>query len=118
MTKMKRFLLTLTLISFLAVTAAFPVAVLARHEIGHIEPVPATLDIFVVLNRVVNFLFTVLLIVAAVAIVIAAYYFVAAAGDPERVAKARQFVIYALVGVAVALAARGLVLLAERLVVP
>lgn len=119
MTKMKRFLLTATLIGFLAVAAAVPAAdVLARHTVGHIETVPGDIDILVVLNRVVNVLFTVLLVVAAVSIVIAGFYFVTAAGDPERVGKARQFVIFALIGVAIALAARGLVLLAERLVQP
>lgn len=116
---MKRIVLAITLISVLAAALATPVTVaLARHIIDHIENVPADLDIFLVINRVVNFLFTLLLLIAAVCIVIAAFYFVTAAGDPERVGKARQFVIFALVGVAVALASRGLVLLAERLVVP
>lgn len=74
-----------------------------------------TLDVMVVLNRIVDWLFTILLVIAAIAIVIAAYYFVTAAGDPERAGKARQFVIYALVGVLVAFLARGLVVLVERI---
>ncbi len=68
------------------------------------------------LSNVVNWLFTILLIVAAIFIVIAAYYFVTAGGNPETVSKARNFVLYALIGVAVAVAARGLVALARSII--
>jgi hypothetical protein len=68
------------------------------------------------LSNVVNWLFTILLIVAAIFIVIAAYYFVTASGNPESVSRARNFVMYALIGVAVAVAARGLVALARSII--
>jgi len=77
---------------------------------------PASLDIMVVLDRIVDWLFTILLVVAAIFIIIAAYYFVTASGNPETVGKARNFVLYALVGVGVAVASRGLVLLIQTIV--
>ena len=50
------------------------------------------------------------------ALIIAGFYFITAQGDPDRLSKARNMVLWALVGVLVAFAARGLVLLIERVV--
>ena len=63
------------------------------------------------LESLVDWLFTILLIIAVIFLVIAAFSFVTASGDPDKVGKARRFVLYALIGVAVAVAARGLVAL-------
>jgi len=104
---MKKILLTAVLISLLVVPA---VNVLAQ------ESPPADLDVMEVLERIVDWLFTILLVVAAIFIVVAAYYFVTATGNPETVSKARNFVMYALIGVAVAVASRGLVVLVRRIV--
>jgi len=104
---MKKILLTAVLISLLVVPA---VNVLAQ------EFSPADLDVMEVLERIVDWLFTILLVVAAIFIVVAAYYFVTATGNPETVSKARNFVLYALIGVAVAVASRGLVALVRRIV--
>lgn len=62
-----------------------------------------------VIVRVMNWLFTILLIIAAIFIIVAAYFFVTASGDPDKTKRARDFVLYALIGVLVAFAARGLV---------
>ncbi len=81
-----------------------------------IAAVPATaptLVIMTVLNNIVNWLFSILLIVAAIFIIVAAYFFVTAMGDTDKVATARMFVLYALIGVLVAFCARGLVALVE-----
>jgi hypothetical protein len=63
------------------------------------------------LDNLFNGLFIVLLVVAAISILIAGVFFVTAQGDPDKVAKARQFVLYALIGVLVAFAAKGLIML-------
>jgi len=74
------------------------------------------LDVLPTLENILNWLFTILLIVAAIFIVVAAYFFVTAQGDPDQVKKARNFVLYALIGVLVAFLARGLVLLVGQIV--
>ena len=107
---MKKIFLTAILISLLIVPG---VNVLAQ---GAAQSPPANLDVMTLLDRVVDWLFTILLVIAAIAIIIAAYYFVTAAGNPETVSKARNFVLYALIGVAVAVASRGLVALARTIV--
>lgn len=106
---MKRVLLGLILFSQLL----FPALVLGAEAPPEVVP---PVDVLVVLDRIVDWLFTILLIIAAIAIVVAAFYFITAAGDPERVAKARNFVLYALIGVVVAFVARGLVALVGRIV--
>jgi len=73
-------------------------------------------NVMEVLNRVADGLFAILLVVTAIAIILAAYYFVTAAGEPDKVKKARDFVIYALVGLLVAFLAKGLVYLVATIV--
>jgi len=68
-------------------------------------------DVMSVLENITNWLFAILLVVAAISIIIAAFNFVTAQGDPDKVKSARQFVLYALIGVLVAILARGLVAL-------
>jgi len=55
---------------------------------------------------VIDWVFYVLLAVVVVMIVIGGFYFVTAAGDPERASKGRQLIIYALIGLIIALLAR------------
>lgn len=73
-----------------------------------------TLDTIRVLNNVVNWLFYILLIIAALFLIIAAFQFITASGDPDKVKTARNFVLFAIIGVLVAFAARGLVMFAEN----
>lgn len=104
---MKKILLSSVLLGLLVL----PAVGLAQPP----EEVPEDFDVIGALETLVNWLFSILLIVAALAIVVAGYYFVTAQGDPEKVKAARNFVLYALVGVAVAVAARGLVALVKEL---
>lgn len=110
---MKRILSSLALFSILGFLA-LPLATSGQTGLPvRIEEAP-TKELFEMLQTITNLLFTLLLVAAGIAIIIAAFYFVTAAGDPERVKTARQFVIYALIGVVVAIAAIGLVRGIER----
>ena len=62
-----------------------------------------------VLVTILKYLIWILVVVAAISIVIAGYYFVTAGGNPDTISKARNFVLYALIGVLIAVLARGLV---------
>lgn len=68
------------------------------------------------LSKLTDGLFVILMFLAVIAIVIAGYTFLTAGGDPEKITKSRNFVLYALVGVVVAFMARGLVVLVHWLV--
>jgi len=74
-----------------------------------------TIDTMDLLNNVTNWLFAILLITAAIWIIIAGYNFITAGGDSEKTNTARNFVLYALIGVLVGFAAKGLVVLVSKI---
>jgi phosphoglycerol transferase MdoB-like AlkP superfamily enzyme len=102
---MKKVLRGITAVSLLVL----PVIVLAQ------EYTAPEVDIFDALNTLTDYLFTILLVVAVIFLIIAAFTFITASGDPAKVEKARNFVLYALIGVAVAVAAKGLVMLVQTI---
>jgi len=109
--KTKKYLLSLTLISLLAVSLlALPAKGLAA--VTNLT----NIDVETALESIVNWLFTILLVVAVIFIIFAAFTFVTAGGDPEKVNTARNQVMYALIGVAVALLAKGLVILVQTII--
>ena len=73
-------------------------------------------DVLATLDNLTNWLFSILLIIAAIAIIVAGYFFVTAAGDPDKTKTARNFVLYALIGVLVGVVAKGLVVLVRNIV--
>lgn len=105
---MKKILSSLLLVSFLAL----PLIALAEAA-----PAAPELDVMDMLDSITNWLFIILLVIAAIFIILAAYYFITAMGDPDKVSKARSFVLYALIGVLVGFAAKGLIMLVERIAV-
>jgi len=117
---MKKVLTTLILLILITIPAATPAQAIWDIIFGGSDvegPPPMTgTDLIEALQRVVDWLFTILLIVAVIFIIIAGYNFVTAQGDPEKVHKARQFVLYALIGVGVAVASVGLVALVRFIV--
>lgn len=105
---MKKKLLTLAAISLLVL----PVVILAQDT-----TIPDTItgagDIITIIERVANWLFAILLALALLFILIAAFQFLTSGGDPGKVGTARQALTYALIGIAVAFLAKGLVLLVK-----
>lgn len=78
--------------------------------------VAPTINIMDVLPRIADWIFSILLIVAVIFLILGAYNFVTSAGDAEKVTAGKQMIMWALVGVAVALLARGLVALVNLIV--
>ena len=69
-----------------------------------------TTPVVTILINIRNWLYGILVFaVAPIALIIAGYYFITAAGDAEKINKARMFVLYAIIGVLVAVMARGIV---------
>jgi len=73
-------------------------------------------DLVSKIQTIGNWVFTGLLALAAIFLVVAGYYFVIAGGDPEKIKTARQMIINALIGVAVGLAAKGLIMVIQSIV--
>lgn len=68
------------------------------------------------IQAIIVFLRNLALVVTALVIVLAGFYFVTAAGDPAKVTRARQMIFYALIGLAIVLAAEGIVALMEKVI--
>jgi heme/copper-type cytochrome/quinol oxidase subunit 2 len=61
------------------------------------------------LNKIIDFIFYVSLPVAAIMITVAGFYFVTAAGEPEKIQKAKIMILWTLIGLLVVFLAKGLV---------
>lgn len=105
--KMKKFLPTLALISLALLVGGSASALISTSPIEQ----PPEVDVFVTIARIGNLLFTFLIVVAAVMLVIAGVLFVTAAGSETQITRARNMLLYALLGIVLAVLARGLVTL-------
>jgi len=101
------------LILFLSVSLLIlPIFVLAEEAPligGSVE------ELVDILNRIGDLIFTILLVIAFIFLVIAGMNFITASGDTTKVDKARAMLMYCLMGVAVALLARGAIALVKNL---
>ncbi len=71
-------------------------------------------DVIDTLENIADWLYYILLGAAVVFIVIGGIYYATAQGDPEKIKKAGNSILYALVGVVVASLAKGLVTLIQK----
>lgn len=60
-------------------------------------------------NAIVNWMFYILLILAVIFIVYAAFLYLTSGGDEEKTGKARQMIIAAVIAIAIAILAKGMV---------
>ena len=138
MKKMKKLILALVLISFLAVPAISLAkcadqtakdgceavgctwisadASVTPAIVAHCMGIQKDVNVFAAINNLVNWLFAILMLAAVVSITIGGFFFLTAGGKPESISKARDLIIYAIVGIAVALLAKGLTKLAEGII--
>jgi len=70
-----------------------------------ITDLPGLLD---KIDLVTNFIFVILLVAAVIFIILGAFQFVTAGGKPESISEARQKIIYAIVGIVIALFAKAI----------
>jgi len=100
---MKQKLLALSLVGI----SLLPYAALAQVQVASPSPVEVRDigDLLDAVNRIVNIIFTALMIAAVIFILLAAFGYLTAAGDPAKVSKAQNMLIYAGVAIAVGLVA-------------
>ena len=78
------------------------------YEDEHAGVTGAMCCLFSTINYIVNWLFMVIMILVVILILIGAFTLITASGSEEGVAKGRNYIVFALIGVAVALLARAL----------
>ena len=85
-----------------------PMAALAQPSEGKIPwDSGAVVD---TINVIVDWLFYILIFAAIIVILLAAFTFLTSAGDPDKVKKARDYILYALIALVVAFLARAIVM--------
>ncbi len=102
----------LKLIKFISLSAfllllTFPLLGLAQPSEPP-APITSVQGIYDLIMKIMRWIFTLLLVVAVIFIFIAAFSYLTAGGDPEKLGKAKNQLIYAIVAIAIALVARGI----------
>lgn len=72
-------------------------------------------DVIEVIEKLSGWMYSVLIGLAVVFIILAAYQFLMAGGDSEKVTKAKNSILYAVLAVVVALLATGIVKIVQEL---
>jgi len=83
-----------------AVLLAMPAIMLADINPGT-APNAQSLNVTQIINIVLNFLWPIFVGFAVIMFLVAGFYFMTAQGDPGKIANARSFVLWAIVGVVV-----------------
>lgn len=68
-----------------------------------------------IVNNIINFLFTLAIALVPLMILIGAFYIVTAGGDTNRVTTGKNIILYALIGFAIILLAKGIVGVIEQI---
>src|SRR3990167_517156 len=107
---MKKFFAVFLMTSVLAVLALPVMALEQPPSDKQLPPGPATgLALLNTVDLVTNWVFAIFTVLTIIFVLLAAFQFVTAGGDAVKVGEARQKLIWASVGVIVALASKGLV---------
>jgi len=94
------------ILPILVLTAlVLPMVILAQHDLPDL---PHNVNLFTMLATIANYLFWILLAVSIIVIVYAGILFVTASGNTEQVEKARGIILYAVIGIIVAMLAYGI----------
>ncbi|MCD5396384.1 MAG: pilin, partial [Candidatus Pacebacteria bacterium] len=73
-------------------------------------------EVLNLVTRITNWIFTFLIAVVVIMVLVAGYMFVTAGGNPEKQGKASKILIYALIGFAVGMLARGVIALVAAVI--
>jgi hypothetical protein len=102
---------TLTVLSLLAITALTVSPLTAHAQVGGIKKVPPSKDVNLelIVDNILGFAFGLLLVIASLFIIYAAFVYLTAAGNEDKVKSAKNYIIYAVVAILVALLSRAIV---------
>jgi len=67
-----------------------------------------------ILPTILSYVYGTFLVIVVLMIIVAGYMFVTAGGSPEKVTTARNVLMYSLIGLAIAVVARGLIALVAK----
>lgn len=80
-------------------------------------PNPLQADTFTeLLNSIIDFIFVLSFPIATIMILVAGFYFITARGEPERIETAKKIITWALIGLVIVIASKGLVKLLGEII--
>jgi uncharacterized membrane protein YjgN (DUF898 family) len=115
----KRNILKKNLIILTVIALLMPVLILANNavfaqdmeqaakDLAKGAPISTPQQIFNILNKILQYVYTAFFIVAVIFILVAAFNFLTAKGDPEKIKGARSQILWAVVAIAIALISVG-----------
>lgn len=113
---MKKVIATI-LLSLLLMVVFGQVTLAVERAPFSIPPGPQSgLAALAILVNITNWIFTAFLVIAVIALILAALRFVFSGGDPGAVSQARTSIIFIIMGIAVAVLARGIPSVIARIV--
>lgn len=112
--QLKSAILLISLISLPTLALAINQAA-AQQTPSPVTSITSVNDIFNIADKIANWIFAFFFVIAIVFIIMAAFTYLGSAGDPEKVKTASNQLIYAAVGIAVALIAKSLVWIVRNL---
>lgn len=68
-----------------------------------------------IINNLIDFVFTIALVICPIVIIIGGFMFVTASGDPKKLETGKKIIFWALIGLAIAIMAKGMVILIRAL---
>jgi len=90
----------------------------AARDLAQGSPIKEPSDIFRILAKVVQYIYTIFFIVAVIFIIVAAFNFLTAGGNPEKIKSSRSQITWALVAIAIALISVGAAQIIKAFVTP
>jgi hypothetical protein len=90
----------------------------AMAQVGGITPgtLATTINIPTLADTITNWVFGLILVIATVLIFYSAFLYMTSAGDEEKVKSAKNFIIYAIIGIAIAFFAKAIVAIVKSLI--
>jgi len=80
-------------------------------------PAAGSLNIWTILKKVLDWFFNIVIIIGALYIVYAGWIYITAAGDDEKAKKGLSGLVQALIGIGIALLAKGLIYVISQFVI-
>ncbi|HZJ42037.1 MAG TPA: hypothetical protein VFD51_03415 [Patescibacteria group bacterium] len=105
-----------TILPVLAIGMLMAMPVLAILPAGPI-PDAQNIDIWALLTKALNWFFNITIIVAAIFLVFAGWQYVTAGGDEDKMKNGLNTLIRALIGVGIALLAKGLIYIVSTFII-
>lgn len=105
---MRRYLSLLSL--FILIAVLIPLTIQAQ-TVTIDNPLGPGATFWSLVDKIINFIFTLAIPISAIMIIVAGYRFVTAMGDPAKITTAKQMILWTLIGLLVIISAKGIIAL-------